>query len=69
MSYYLWDAMMYLFKIWYWKQLLQSGKELRHQSFQCCVEVGTILHWKDILSDYKNTRPDSAYTTMIRYGK
>lgn len=49
---------MYLFKIWYWKQLLQSGKELRHQGFQCCVEVGAVLHWKDILSDYKNTGLD-----------
>lgn len=45
--------MLYLFEIWYWKQLLQSGEEFRHQSFKCCVEVRAILHRKDILSDYK----------------
>lgn len=47
--------MMYQFKIWNWKKLLQSGEELGHQSLQCCVEVRAILHWKDILSHHKRT--------------
>lgn len=48
--------MLYLFEIWYWKQLLESGEKFRHQSFKCCVEVRAILHRKDILSDYKKPR-------------
>lgn len=42
---------LHLFEIWYRQQLLQSGKEFTDQSFQCCVEVRAILHWKHILSD------------------
>lgn len=65
--------MLYLFEIWYWKQLLQSGEEFRHQSFKCCVKVRAILHRKDILSDYKKTKQITtvrqiAHLTMIHCG-
>ena len=42
---------MYLFEVWYWQQLLQSGEELADQSLQCCIKVRAILHRKHILPE------------------
>lgn len=33
----------YLFKVWYWQQLLQSGEEHTHQRLQLCIKVLTKL--------------------------
>ena len=40
----------YLFEVWYWQQLLQSGEEHTEHSLQCCIKVSSILHRKHILS-------------------